>query len=944
MAENLFINRHIGIGDTEQQELLHSLNEKNIDDFIKKVIPQNILSTQFKIDQLNINSLDEFSTLEKFINIVNKNENYKNLIGMGYYETIMPNVIKRNVLENPAWYTAYTPYQAEISQGRLTALLNFEEMIIELTELEIANASLLDEGTAISEAIFMAKRINLNTNIVFIDKNIFVQSLEVIKTRLFFQNIEIVIGDINNINPNDFFAIFVQNPNLYGEVKNYSNLFSKYKQINPNLIIIMACDILSLLLFKSPKSMYVDIAVGTTQRFGVPLGFGGPHAAYIATKLEYKRQIPGRIIGVSLDNRGNKALRMSLQTREQHIRREKATSNICTAQVLLANIAVFYAMYHGFNGLKEIALNIHKLTLSLKNSLLQSKISIINNTTFDTIAFNHNNIRFVYEELKKNGFLIGIHQNIGFISIGETITLNDIVKIHNIIANAELKEIPYINSLDKQLIETNLYDLIDKNWNNKLNHTIFNKYHTEVSMTRYIKSLEVKDISLVHSMIPLGSCTMKLNAVTTLLGISNDKIANIHPFAPQETTKGYLEIIERLKSYLTEITGLDVCSLQPNSGAQGEFAGILAIRRYFANSLNPLDQQRNICLIPKSAHGTNPATAHMLNLEVITINCDNNGNIDIVDLEEKAHKYTQKLCAIMITYPSTHGVFEEEIKNICDIIHNFGGQVYLDGANLNALAGLVNIKNLGVDVMHINLHKTFAIPHGGGGPGMGPIVAKNHLAPFLPQNAYEISNSFAVSSAQFGSASILTISYLYINMLGFEGIKKATMVAILNANYIANKLKPYYPILYTGKNGYIAHECIIDIRPIKQEIGINETDIAKRLMDYGYHAPTVSFPVIGTLMIEPTESENKEELDKFISAMISIYNEIIDIKNNKYDKNNNPVKNAPHTYADIISWDKPYSIETGCFPLPYLKEMKVFPTVNRIDDAYGDRNLICNCQ
>lgn len=928
-----FIRRHIGINKAEEATMLKKLGFSNLDEFINSVIPNNLLSKNYtKIDSLN-----ESHALSTLKNMMNKNIIHKNFIGLGYHDTITPSVIRRNVFENPGWYTAYTPYQAEISQGRLEALLNYQQMLIDLTGFELANASLLDEGTAAAEAMAMANRVNnSNGNKFFIDNKILPQTLSVMQTRAKYFGFELIIDDIKNIKIEEVFGVFIQNPDLYGTQKDFTQDISNWKKISNNIVVIMACDILSLVLFKSPKNQGADIAIGSSQRFGVPIGFGGPSAAYMATGEEFKRTIPGRIIGVSIDSTGKKALRMALQTREQHIRREKATSNICTAQVLLANMAAFYAVYHGFDGLKAIAIRITYLANLLAKNLQKANIKLLNTATiFDTISFKIDNPSIIVDKLSANGYAVGLQNGVIFISIGESALLNDIKTLYNLItSNNDWQE-----ETENSLLSSQIYrqDQI-------LTHKVFNAYQTETKMMRYLKRLENKDISLVHSMIPLGSCTMKLNAAAELEPLSWAHVANIHPFAPKSSITGYLGLLDGLKQQLMNITGFDDICLEPNSGAQGEYAGLLIIRRYQA-SINQAN--RNICLIPKSAHGTNPATAQMMGLEVVVVKCDDNGNVDVNDLQELATKHKDNLSCLMITYPSTHGVFEAEIKQICKIVHDNGGQVYMDGANLNALVGLVKPAELGADVSHINLHKTFAIPHGGGGPGMGPIGLMGHLAKFLPENPTFNNKSSpltTVSSAPFGSASILAISWMYNTMLGSEGLKLSTQTAILNANYIAKELTDIgYPILYTGQNGSVAHECIIDLRTIKADSGITEVDFAKRLMDYGFHAPTMSFPVAGTLMIEPTESESLDELDNFISAMSKIYNEVKMVQNGELDKINNPLKNAPHTLANLMNWDKPYSIETAYFPLPRLKESKVFPSVNRIDDAYGDRNFICNC-
>ena len=942
-----FTRRHIGANELEQAKMLNELGFDNLDKFIQNVIPSTLIS---KTETTNLDGLDEHIALATLKQMANKNKLVKNMIGLGYYDTITPSVIKRNVFENPGWYTAYTPYQAEVSQGRLEALLNFQQMIMDLTGFAMANASLLDEATASSEAMSMARRINTKTksNQFFIHNNIFPQTLSVIKTRAKYQDIEIIVGDISAINVTDYFGVLIQNPGLNGEIRDFTEMIGEIKLKNPNLVVVMTCDILSLVMFKSPAQMGADIAVGSTQRFGIPLGFGGPSAAYMATHDEYKRIMPGRIIGVSVDSRGKKALRMSLQTREQHIRREKATSNICTSQVLLANMAGFYAIYHGQEGLYNIAHNIMILTLMLNIKLKSHDIDLVNQgISFDTIALKVENHKHILEHCLEHGYAIGCYDDILYISFGESATKKDVARLVHCILDIKLNEddicalyaeaVKYFNDFVSNFL---------RNDKNILTHDVFNKYHSETQIMRYMKYLENKDISLVHSMIALGSCTMKLNAASELEGLSWDTMSNIHPFAPIGYAGGYLELTNSIREQLKSITGFADISLQPNSGAQGEFAGLLAIRRY-QNSIN--QSHRNICLIPRSAHGTNPATAQMMGLDVVVVACDNSGNVDVTDLEVKALQHKHNLSCLMITYPSTHGVFEPAIKQICDIVHANGGMVYMDGANLNALVGLVKPAELGADVSHINLHKTFAIPHGGGGPGMGPIGVVAHLAPFLPEHAIvdidgvQSSDPVSVSSSPFGSSSILAISWMYITMLGNDGIKLATKIAILNANYMANKLSKYYPVLYTGQNNTVAHECIIDLRDIKANTGITEVDIAKRLMDYGFHAPTMSFPVAGTLMIEPTESEGLAEINRFIEAMILIHNEIDQVVAGKLDKLNNPLKNAPHTLSDLMTWDKPYSQELGCFPADGLKQNKVFPCVNRIDDAHGDRNFMCNC-
>ncbi len=932
-----FIKRHVGLSHAEQAKMLEVLGYDCLDNFISSVIPPELLSSSKTTREVGLN---EDQALAKLSAIIDANLLLKNFIGLGYHDTVTPSVIRRNVFENPGWYTAYTPYQAEVSQGRLEALLNYQQMLIDLTGFDLANASLLDEATAAAEAMAMAQRVNASGgNKFFVDAKVLPQTLSVIETRAKYFDIELIVDDVKKLNPAEVFGVFIQNPDLNGTVHDYTGQISAWRNVSAKLMVIMACDLLSLVLFKSPASQGADIAIGSSQRFGVPLGFGGPSAAFMATKDAHKRTMPGRIIGVSVDALGKKALRMALQTREQHIRREKATSNICTAQVLLANMAGFYAIYHGAYGLKSIALRVSHLANLLARNLRENGISLTNGEIiFDTLSFKAEDASQLVAKLADNGYAIGNIDDSIYISVGESASTSDIEEIFSLLVpGKEFKNYP-----DRELLtsQEQLYRADEI-----LNHPVFNSYQTETKMMRYLKKLENKDISLVHSMIPLGSCTMKLNAAAELEPLSWPKMANIHPFAPRSSVEGYLTMINGLKQQLMAITGFDDVCMQPNSGAQGEYTGLLAIRRY-QESIG--ENRRNICLIPRSAHGTNPATAQMMGLEVVVVNCDDNGNVDVADLASKAEEYKDTLSCLMITYPSTHGVFEASIKEICAIIHENGGQVYMDGANLNALVGLVKPAELGADVSHINLHKTFAIPHGGGGPGMGPIGLRKHLAPFLPKHpifdAANYNNLTAVSSSPFGSASILAISWMYNTMLGETGLELSTKTAILNANYIAHKLQQVgYQVLYTGQNNKVAHECIIDLRPIKAETGISEVDFAKRLMDYGFHAPTMSFPVPGTLMIEPTESECLDELDRFIEAMTQIYQEMQKVKSGEFDKINNPLKNAPHTLANVMNWDKPYSVELGCFPLASLKESKVFPSVNRIDDAHGDRNFMCNC-
>jgi len=876
--------------------------------------------------------------LAKLRGLADKIKVNKSYIGLGYYPTRLPAVIARNVLENPGWYTAYTPYQAEIAQGRLEALLNFQQVCIDLSGLELAGASLLDEATAAAEAMAMAKRVGKSkSNQFFVDSRIYPQTLDVIKTRAKYFGWEIVVGDFDVAKNGDFFGAIFQYVGAQGDVVDLTDIISAVKAKGTQTIV--AADVMSLVLLKSPGSMGADVALGNTQRFGVPMGFGGPHAAYFAFKDSAKRSAPGRIIGVSVDAQGKQALRMALQTREQHIRREKANSNICTSQVLLANLAGMYAVYHGPEGVKRIATRIHALASAFAQAIKQAGMSIVHEQFFDTVLVN---TQGQTEQIYQNALNIGynlrkVDDNHIAIAFNETSDAADFGVLTQLFTGVAAQLSDDISlSLPASLLRT---DAI-------LSHPVFNRYHTEHEMLRYLKKLENKDLAMNHSMISLGSCTMKLNATSEMLPITWNEFANVHPFAPREQVGGYIEMIEGLQEQLKAITGFDAISMQPNSGASGEYAGLLAIRRYHESLGQP---NRHICLIPRSAHGTNPATAQMMGMEVVVVATDERGNVDIADLTEKAEKYSDNLGALMITYPSTHGVFEEGIRDICDLIHQHGGQVYMDGANMNAQVSMMQPADVGADVLHMNLHKTFCIPHGGGGPGMGPIGMKSHLAPFIANHVVSaVPNAqdgmSAVSAAPFGSASILPISWMYITMMGRDGLVQATEAALLNANYTAMKLKDHYPVLYSGENGRVAHECIIDIRPLKAETGITEVDIAKRLMDYGFHAPTMSFPVAGTLMIEPTESESKEELDRFISALIQIKAEAMKVKNGDWPADNNPLVNAPHT-AQVVTgdWDRPYSREEAAYPLAYVRDNKFWPSVSRIDDVYGDKNLICSC-
>ena len=925
-----FSKRHIGPTSIEVDEMLNELGLNSINELIEKTVPESIKDTS----DLGIGGgLDEFSYLNKIKILAKKNKVFRSYIGNGYYGTITPTVIQRNILENPGWYTAYTPYQAEIAQGRLEALLNYQTMVTDMTGLPIANASLLDEATAASEAMVMMLRSTKDKNILLVADNCNPQTIDVIKTRAEPIGVEINIKPINEFEfSNDIFGILLQYPATDGQVFSFTDICNRAHE--SGALVSVATDLLSLAILPSPGEIGADIAIGNSQRFGVPMGYGGPHAAFISCSEKFKRKMPGRIIGVSIDQNGNKALRMALQTREQHIRRDRATSNICTAQVLLAVMAGMYAVYHGQEGIKRIAEDIYNKTNLLASSLKNKGHKIVHDQFFDTLRICLKNssldeIKQKAESLKIN-FRYYQNQDVG-ISIDETCSdddINDILSIFKADRN---------NSI--------LFNLKNIRKSEFLTHSVFNKYHSETEMMRYLHRLESKDLALNTSMIALGSCTMKLNAASEMIPISWPEFSSIHPFAPTEQTDGYNELASNLSDWLMKITGLKGCSLQPNSGAQGEYAGLLVIRAYHIENGN---SERNICLIPSSAHGTNPASAVMAGMEVIVIDCDKHGNIDINDLKEKSTQYSKNLAALMVTYPSTHGVYEESINEVCEIVHKNGGQVYLDGANLNAMVGVSKLGEFGADVCHINLHKTFSIPHGGGGPGMGPICVAEHLKSFLPTHRYG-SNSekftYSVSSAPLGSANILPISWGYILMLGDHGLRSSTEIAILNANYMAQRLSEHYPILYKGIRGFCAHEFIIDIRGIKEESGITEEDIAKRLIDYGFHAPTMSWPVAGTMMIEPTESESKQELDKFCDAMISIKNEINNVIIKKFNKNDNPLINAPHTAMVVTNdtWDKSYSREIAAYPSQNNKDYKYWPSVGRVNNAHGDRNLICTC-
>ncbi len=938
-----FIRRHLGPCANELPGMLAAVGVDSLETLIGQTVPAGI---RLPADLALGEPTAEHVALARLKAIAGKNVLKKSLIGMGYYDTITPKVILRNVMENPGWYTAYTPYQAEIAQGRLEALLNFQQMVIDLTGLELANASLLDEATAAAEAMAMARRISkVKGQGFFVDEAVFPQTLDVMRTRAGHFGFELIVGPAADAARHDVFGALLQYPNQRGEVTDLSASIAGLKA--KGAVVAVASDLMALVLLKSPGELGADIALGSAQRFGVPLGFGGPHAAFFATRENHVRSMPGRIIGVSKDARGKTALRMSLQTREQHIRREKANSNICTSQVLLANMAGMYAVWHGPEGLRTIAARIHRLTATLAEGLKQAGFTLVAEVFFDTLQIETaDQTAAIYAAAQAAGYNLRHIDGKGLgLSLDEKSTAADVAALLQAfgvtadVAALDARVATRGGNLPESLLRS---DAI-------LAHPVFNTHHTEHEMLRYLKRLQNRDLALDHSMISLGSCTMKLNATSEMIPVTWPEFADIHPFAPAEQTTGYIEMIEGLAAQLREITGFDAICMQPNSGAQGEYAGLVSILRYHASRG---DHHRKVCLIPKSAHGTNPATAQMCGMDVVVVNCDDNGNVDLADLKAKAEQHADKLAALMITYPSTHGVFEEAIREICATVHQYGGQVYMDGANMNAQVGLTSPATIGADVSHMNLHKTFCIPHGGGGPGMGPIGLKAHLAPFMadhvvaPTGREDRPNAGqgAVSAAQFGSASILPISWMYITMMGGRGLKRATEVAILNANYVASRLKDHYPVLYTGSQGRVAHECILDIRPIKAATGISEVDIAKRLMDYGFHAPTMSFPVAGTIMVEPTESEDKGELDRFIDAMVSIRNEIRAIEEGRLPAEDNPLKNAPHTQADFLGdWDRPYSRTEAVFPLGWVAENKFWPSVNRIDDVYGDRNLFCAC-
>ncbi|HUA80041.1 MAG TPA: aminomethyl-transferring glycine dehydrogenase [Dyella sp.] len=927
-----FIERHIGPNDAEIAQMLHTIGHTSLEAMTDAIVPGQIKSQQPLALPA---SITEEEALAKIRTIANKNKVFKNFIGQGYYGTLTPNVILRNILENPAWYTAYTPYQAEISQGRMEALINFQTMVADLTGMDISNASLLDEATAAGEAMTLAKRsAKSKSNVFFVADDVHPQTLEVLHTRADGVGIELRIGDASEASSVDCFGVLLQYPNTYGQIHDYRALADAVHARGG--IVAVATDLLALTLIASPGSWGADIVIGNSQRFGVPFGFGGPHAAYLACRDAYKRSMPGRLIGVSLDAEGKHAYRLTLQTREQHIRREKATSNICTAQVLLAVMASMYAVYHGPEGLERIARRTHRLTAILAAALRGAGMTV-DAGFFDTLHITNVDADAIHAKAVSKGInLRQIHgQSVG-ISLDETTTRADVKALADLFG-ADLGDIDELDAHTPDALPT---ALVRKEA--FLQHPVFNTHHSEHELLRYMRSLADKDLAMDRTMIPLGSCTMKLNATAEMIPVTWPEFGQMHPLAPADQTQGYKQLIDELEAMLVECTGYDAVSLQPNSGAQGEYAGLLAIRAYHRSRG---EDKRDICLIPESAHGTNPASAQMCGMTVVVTKCDSNGNVDVEDIRAKAEKYSDRLAALMITYPSTHGVFEEDVVRICEIVHQHGGQVYTDGANMNALVGVAKPGKWGSDVSHLNLHKTFCIPHGGGGPGVGPCAVKSHLAPFLPRTLNGEGKVGMVSAASFGSASILPISWMYITLMGQQGLRKATQVALLNANYIAKRLAPHYETLYTGRNGLVAHECILDLRPLKDSTGISAEDVAKRLIDFGFHAPTLSFPVAGTLMVEPTESESMHELDRFIDAMIQIRDEIRAIEDGRLDREDNPLKNAPHTATMVTGteWTHAYPRELAAFPLPSLKLQKYWSPVARVDNVYGDKNVMCAC-
>ena len=942
-----FLNRHIGISDMEEDALLSFLGYTSRESMIDAVIPQQIRRTDALPLSDYLNPRSEVEALALLEKISNQNQVFKSFIGQGYYNNYTPGVIQRNILENPAWYTAYTPYQPEISQGRLEAIINFQQMLTDLTGMDIANASMLDEGTAAAEAMTLALRTcQSSSKTFFIANDVLPQTVAVVKTRAKPLGISIHIGAINELSTIDAFGALIQYPGTDGSLTD----IGAYRQATDSVhakggLLIAAADLLALTLLTPPGEWGADVAIGTAQRFGIPLGFGGPSAGYLATKDALKRSMPGRLVGVTVDAQGNPAYRLALQTREQHIRREKATSNICTAQVLLAVMASMYAVYHGPSGLKQIALRTNRLTTIAVLGLKQLGLEITNRFWFDTLTIRVKSAEFIHQKARSlNCNLREIDDKHVGISFDECTTRDDLQLIWSIFGATSPLDVKALDELSQLSIPNDLMRQSDY-----LTHPTFNRYHSEHEMLRYLRQLADKDLALDRTMIPLGSCTMKLNATSEMIPVTWSKISQIHPLAPQTQWAGYAQLIEDVERMMCAATGYDAVSLQPNAGSQGEYAGLLVIRAYH-ESRN--EGYRDICLIPSSAHGTNPASAQMAGMQVVVVACDSNGNVDLDDLRKKAELHSRQLAAIMITYPSTHGVFEEGVQELCDIIHSHGGQVYIDGANMNALVGTAAPGHFGGDVSHLNLHKTFCIPHGGGGPGVGPVAVKKHLSPFLPcsftagtASKWNDMSWLRISSSAFGSASILPISWMYVAMMGAQGLRTATEKAILAANYIAKKLEPYFPVLYKGSKGLVAHECILDVRLIQKETGISNEDVAKRLMDFGFHAPTMSFPVPGTLMIEPTESESKFELDRFIEAMVTIAGEISKVRNGAFDKIDNPLKNAPHTAQVVLSdnWEHQYSREEAAFPAERLRKLKYWPPVGRADNVYGDRNLFCSC-
>lgn len=926
-----FRRRHLGPSDAVAEQMAAGLGYSTVQELVDAAVPPSIRRTApFELPE----ALTEAQALAELRRIMQKNRVHRSLIGMGYHDCITPPVILRNILENPGWYTAYTPYQPEISQGRLEACLNFQTLITELSGLDVANASLLDEATAAAEAMTMCAAGNRKALSFFVAENVHPQTIAVLKTRAEPLGITIQVGPHDSFEPHDnCFGLLLQYPGTDGAVEQYDSVIAAAREAK--IKVVLSCDLLALTLLRSPGELNADIAVGSAQRFGVPLGFGGPHAGWIACTDALKRKLPGRLVGVSKDVHGRPAYRLALQTREQHIRRDKATSNICTAQVLLAVVASMYAVYHGPRGLRQIADRIHQLTTQFACGLAKAGVSVRHSHFFDTVRFKPA-AAAVLNRLSEAGFNVRQFEDGDLsVSFDEKTSANEVGQLLALAAGAESSdgEADRNFGLPNSFLRTDAY----------LQQPVFQAYHTETEMMRYLHRLESKDLALNTSMIPLGSCTMKLNAAAEMMPISWPEVNGLHPFAPRDQWPGYQQMIEQLENWLAECTGFAAVSLQPNAGSQGEYAGLLAIREYHRSQG---DTDRNVCLIPVSAHGTNPASAVMAGMKVVAIDCDDDGNIDVLSLKAKAEEHAEQLAALMVTYPSTHGVFEESIRDVCRIVHDRGGQVYMDGANLNAQLGLCSPGEIGADVCHLNLHKTFCIPHGGGGPGVGPIGVAEHLAPFLPGHIQFLPSGIGpVSAAPFGSASILTISWMYIAMMGADGLTDATRIAILNANYIAHRLSPYFPVLYRGTSGLVAHECILDLRPFKDETGIEVEDVAKRLMDYGFHAPTMSWPVAGTLMIEPTESESREELDRFCEAMICIHSEIMDVRDGRSDRDDNVLKNAPHTAAALLSdsWSHSYTREQAAYPVDRLKDFKYWPPVGRVDNVYGDRHLVCTC-